>query len=68
MYSEAGHVGFVVAWDGQTITVQDGNVSGLPGTQTVYLVGKVLNWCEQTMSWQEFQRRFPNGLCFAVPR
>lgn len=53
--STAGHVGVVVAYDGKTITTQEGNVSGA-------------EWSRLTCSIEEFRTRYPSNLKFANPK
>lgn len=54
----AGHVGFVVAYDGNNIVTQEGNIAMPQGH---------LDWYEFNMTIDEFRARYPNGLEFAVP-
>lgn len=53
--SSAGHVGVVVAYDGSTITTQEGNVNGA-------------EWARMTCSIEEFRTKYPTNLQFANPR
>ncbi len=53
--TEYGHVGVVVAYDGKTITTQEGNVLYQP-------------WSRQTCSIEEFRTRYPSNLRFANPK
>ncbi len=53
--SSAGHVGVVVAYDGSTITTQEGNVNGA-------------EWARMTCSIEEFRAKYPTNLQFANPR
>lgn len=53
--SSAGHVGVVVAYDGKTITTQEGNFNGA-------------EWARSTCSIEEFRTRYPSNLRFANPK
>lgn len=62
-----GHTGVVTAVDGNMVTIQEGNVSGMQNTQYANVNGKTVSYIERTMTIDELKAWYP-GINFANPK